>query len=187
MPREPMQLPLFRRLPVPTDHPTPAGRRPRSRSPGMAALQLAFDFVLRALERDDIDDAWEFPAHRWISAASAEPLPPVSAPRSVFDLASGLGLPDSARERQRMLREQDRATAAEHVRGQTPSPASSVVRTAAGVRVIGAQYPAARWTPEREEAERARRARQKPPKPVKKARTRSKKLLELIGGEQDQE
>jgi hypothetical protein len=52
-------------------------------------------------------------------------------------------------------------------------------------RHTGAQYPANRWTEEREEAERQRRARQRPPKPTKAARTRSRKLLEMIGEDLD--
>lgn len=86
------------------------------------------------------------------------------APASVFDLAAmGLCLkvrliqPQEAGEQRRSIRED----------GIT--------------RSIGAAYPSNRWTPEKEEQERARRARQKPPRPPKGAKTRSRKLLEMVG------
>ena len=48
-------------------------------------------------------------------------------------------------------------------------------------RVEGMQYPRDRWTEEKAEHERQRRARQKPPRPTRRAKTRGRKLLELIG------
>lgn len=50
----------------------------------------------------------------------------------------------------------------------------------------GTSYGAAREPTEEEiERERARRARQKPPRPAKGARTRSRKLMDLIGGDEN--
>lgn len=90
---------------------------------------------------------------------------PARAPASVFDLATlGLSL------KVRLV--------------QTPLEASQqrrAVREEGVTRCIGAAYPSNRWTPEREEQEKARRARQKPPRPPKGAKTRSRKLLELVG------
>lgn len=173
MRREPVQLQLFRRLPVPEALPSlrrsSAQRAPLGGACPAAAVQLAFAFVLRALE-SDADDDFDFPVRRVVSAAEAAPLK-ADAPRSIFDVATLLRMSNALR-----------------VHGRTGhdeafKPATSEVkRIEGGARVVGAAYPANRWTPEREEAERARRARQKPPKPVKKARTRSRKLLELIGG-----
>ena len=47
-------------------------------------------------------------------------------------------------------------------------------------RAIGSAYPS-RWTIEDTERERRRRARQRPPKPTKRAKTRGRKLLDMIG------
>lgn len=63
---------------------------------------------------------------------------------------------------------------------ERPARFSACVRDGGTTRCVGGQYPADRWTVEREAQERARRARQRPPRPVKKARTRGKKLAELI-------
>lgn len=174
MPREPMQLSLFRRLPVPKDQPTPRNRPPRSRSPVLAALQLAFSFVLRPLSSDG-DTEYDYPVQRVVKVEDADPIrPPVV--RSIFDVGVNV---EELQSMARMLTSNGRTGRCEVFR--------RVQRDEGRQEVIGAMYPAARWTPEREEQERARRARQKPPKPVKKARTRSKKLLELIGGGADQE
>lgn len=90
---------------------------------------------------------------------------PTRAPASVFDLAT-LGLSLKVRLMQTPLE------ASEHRRA---------VREEGVTRCIGAAYPSNRWTPERQEQEIARRARQKPPRPPKGAKTRSRKLLELVG------
>lgn len=58
---------------------------------------------------------------------------------------------------------------------------SEILRDAGVVRCTGRHYPADRWDAERVEKERARRAKQRPPKPTRKAKTRSRKLLEIIG------
>lgn len=165
------QLPLFRRLQI------PRGAKPhRRRSPvrrafaaAFAWVQAEFSFVLRTLEPPaPVDDAFDFPEHRVVSAADAPP-PVTRAPASIF------------------------AMAATYLKGQPPRRydfkpsepgrlAASAVERAAGVtRVVGAQYPAARWTPEKEEAERIRRAKQRPPKPTAGAKSRGKKVREWDG------
>lgn len=132
--------------------------------------QPALTLPLRELERD-ADTAFDFPQHRVVKAAEVEKLD-VRAPRSIFDMADAM---KAAKDLQRRGRFGEAS-------GFVPSaPSPTVLREGGVVRVVGAQYPANRWTEEREEQERARRARQKPPRPVKKAKTRSKKLLELIG------
>ena len=65
-----------------------------------------------------------------------------------------------------------------------PQTLQAVHREHGVTRVMGAQYPANRWTQEREEQERARRARQVLPKPPKGARTKSRKLIEMMGGDE---
>ena len=121
------------------------------------------------------DTAWDFPEHLQVAAADA-PRVATTGPRSIFDLAG-----TAAR-----LRAGGRFGAAS---GFLPSaaPPPTVQREPGVVRVTGAQYPANRWTEERQEQERQRRARQKPPRPTKRARTKSKKLRDLIGHEDDHE
>ena len=64
-----------------------------------------------------------------------------------------------------------------------PQALQAVHREHGVTRVMGAQYPANRWTQEREDQERARRARQVLPKPPKGARTKGRKLMDMIGGD----
>lgn len=133
--------------------------------------QPALPMPLRTLDRDT-DTEFDYPRHRVVKAADVAPLP-ITAPRSIFEM--GASLADLARG----LRPAARA-----LRGPSaPAPALTVRRDGGVVRVVGAQYPANRWTEQREEQERARRARQKPPKPSRTAKTRSRKLLEMIGEE----
>lgn len=56
-------------------------------------------------------------------------------------------------------------------------------RDAGTTRVTGGQYPADRWTAEREAHELARRARQRPPRPTAKAKTRGRKVRAWDGEE----
>ena len=101
MPREPVQLQLFRRLPTPSEaKPTPP-RSPRKRSPARKALQLAFDFTLRALGRviSDDDTEYDYPVHRMVRAEDAEPIRPAVA-RSIFDLGCNV---EELHEMARML------------------------------------------------------------------------------------
>lgn len=118
------------------------------------------------------DTAWDHPEHRQVAAADA-PRVPTTGPRSIFDLAG-----TAAR-----LKAGGRFG---HASGFLPSaaPAPTVQREPGVTKVTGGQYPAGRWTEERQEQERQRRARQKPPRPTKRARTKSKKLRDLIGGEE---
>lgn len=92
-----------------------------------------------------------------------------AAPVSVFSLATSMF--------------QLRSTTA-----ATPAPkagkyASRVQPTKGVLRVEGAAYPA-RWTAEDYKREEQRRARQRPPRPTSKARTKSEKLIALLGTEE---
>jgi hypothetical protein len=94
------------------------------------------------------------------------PRPFPMTPRSVFDLGELAALTA------RPSRPSRETTAPRYV---------ARIEIAEGVtRCMGAAYPA-RWTPEDEERERQRRARQKPPTPPKTAKTKSRKLVELVG------
>lgn len=123
-------------------------------------------------EDGEADDAFDFPEKRHVEAGqwTAEK---VRGPCSIFDLAG-----TAAR-----LKAGGRFG---HASGFLPSaaPAPTVQREPGVTKVTGGQYPANRWTEERQEQERQRRARQKPPRPTKRARTKSKKLRDLIGGEE---
>lgn len=164
------QLQLFKRLPI------PRGAQPRRRrSPVRRALaaavawaQAEFAFVLRTLDPPTpVDDEFDFPEHRIVSAADAPP-PVTRAPSSIFALAATYLAGKPAR---RYAFEPSR-----------PAALPVQVQRAEGVtKVVGAQYPAARWTPHKEEAERIRRAKQRPPKPTAKAKSRGKKVREWDG------
>lgn len=161
------QLPLFKRLPIPRGAvPWHRRRYPRPPAPSpAAALQLAFEFRLRKLERD-IDTAFDFPAQSIVLASSAGAYA-TDAPRSVFDLhrrplmgSVGFGGTGLFSTEPKIVRK---------------------VEVADGVtRIVGAAFPV-RWTAEDEERERVRRAKQRPPKPTRKAKTRSRKLMDMIG------
>lgn len=56
-------------------------------------------------------------------------------------------------------------------------------RDSGTTRCFGGQYPSDRWTPEKEEKERQRRARQIVPRPPKGARSKGKKLRDLVGND----
>jgi hypothetical protein len=117
------------------------------------------------------DSAWDYPTRSLVSAADL-PAPSTRSPRSIFDMAA-------AASTAKLLKSVGRFGAAQ---GFVPSTTNTTATRVDGVvRVVGCQYPAARWTPERDEKERQRRARQKPPKPTKRAKRRSKKLLAVIG------
>lgn len=165
------QLPLFRRLPIPRGA-VPWRRRrfvaPARATHGHAFEQLAFAFRLRELDRDDQETPYDRPVHAVVSAAAADPLV-ATGPRSVFDLPgrwspgmSGLAGHGAAPQRAPIVR--------------TVVVGSGVTRT------VGASYPV-RMTQEDEERERRRRAKQRPPRPTRKAKTRSRKLLDLIGAD----
>lgn len=163
------QLMLWPDLPTPAAAPTT--RRPRRVAASDCRIfeQMAFAFVLRTLERDDLDDADPFyaqPVHRMVQAADM-PAPDVRGPRSVFDMAAIVA--DAGRMLAAGL---GRFGSAEQFTARRPT----VQREAGVLKVAGAAYPANRWDQERVEQERQRRARQRPPKPSGKAKTRGKKV-----------
>jgi len=104
---------------------------------------------------------------RWVKAR-AVPMPKGLGPASIWDLGrDGVG---AELDQQKL-----------HRGPRVRSRVAAVVDLGEGRRrVVGAAYPP-RWTGEDFERERLRRAKQRPPKPTKKAKTRSRKLLELIG------
>lgn len=168
------QMLLFTDLPT-APAPTASPSRRRALAAVAAAFlgeQLAFRFVLRDLERDDIPEPG--PVHRIVKAADAEPLKviPVS---SIF----GLGATFKALQRGRFGAGQ----VDEDAPPKEPAPYRVERSWADGVHRVIRQRP--EETPEWQEKERARRAKQRPPKPTRKAKTRSKKLLELIGDPDD--
>lgn len=167
-------MPLFRRLPIPAGAKTPRRRRcpvRRAVAAVCAWVQAEFSFVLRTLEpiAPEIppDDAFDFPERRVISARQAEPVK-TRAPASIFAMAG-------------MLRSARPARPAFAVSAPAALPAVAVERREGVTRIVGAMYPAGRWTPEKEEAERIRRAKQRPPKPTAAAKTRGKKVREWDG------
>ena len=159
------QLQLFHDLPPPQ-----AARHSR-----IAALwcewnpwqQLPIPWVLRDLERD-IDDDFDFPVHRVLTATEPRPMAPprTIAPSSIFNLAATVDRLKS------FGRFGDSA-------GFTP-PTLRVHREGDRVRVVRLREDE---TEEWRERERIRRAKQRPPKPTKKAKTRGAKLMEMIGGD----
>lgn len=163
-----LQLVLFADLPIPPDaRPRRTARYAVAAPVVQPEQQLCFEFRLRALE-NDLDTPYDFPVHVLAPATTFER---PSAPRSIFDVAA------AAKEEggRRRVFNVERA----------PAAPRDAIRTGDATRYVGLQYPDNRWTAEREERERARRARQRPPKPTKKAKTRSRKLLELVGEDSD--
>jgi hypothetical protein len=113
--------------------------------------------------------------HRRVDARSVAP-PQTFAPASVFAMAAA------------MVKRGGRFGHADGFRNSKPPKQRVTVERDGGVtRIVGAQYPANRWDAERHEQERIRRAKQRPPKPTRKAKTRSRKLLEIIGEPDDLE
>lgn len=97
---------------------------------------------------------------RIVSAAEAEPLP-IKGPSSIFDMAHQ-PKPITVR----MERPQDGATF------------RRIARDGGVTRCVRIQeQDTAEW----QEREAARRARQRPPKPTAKAKTKSRKLVDLVG------
>lgn len=173
-----MQLMLWADLPIPEDAAAHCQRRLRIGTPWRDAVsvllclkQRALPMHLRELERD-VDTAFDFPLHGRVPATEATPVKTVAF-ASIFSMAD-------AAKAARDLRRRGRFGANECF---APAP-YRVERTVGSVRVV-------RLRPEEtedwQERERQRRARQRPPKPSKKAKTRSAKLLELIGDDDSQE
>lgn len=167
------QLPLFRRLAQPR-----GARHKRRRSRIIVFIERVIGWVQLELGLPepvdpDADDDYDFPRHRVIAAAEAEAARTVAAP-SIFALAA------------RIAAKSKRAAGQHRVPAFVPSAPGglhsvAIERRDGITRNVGAMYPAGRWTPEKEEAERVRRAKQRPPKPTRQARTRSAKLLGMIG------
>jgi hypothetical protein len=169
-----LDLPLrYRRQRAPLLRPALRRRRAAGVARGcrsteeLQAVQAQLELLLVVVVTEAELWAEQPPVHRVVAAAGLPP-PETSAPRSIWDLAGCLGCATSAPP------PQDEPP-------PYPAERPQVIRAVGSTRHIGSAYPANRWTPEREEQERARRARQRPPKPVKKARTRSQKLLDLVG------
>lgn len=175
-----LQLDLFADLPIPPgacQWKRASTHHPSASETILAAEQLAFNFRLRTLVCDR-DDAFDYPRHDVVSASAAA-APETTAPRSIFDFAAAF----------KKLKARGRFGAADGFKTTAAAAANPVnrVEIELGVtRHVGAAYPA-RWTPEDEERERQRRARQRPPRPTRKAKTRGRKLLELVGDEEQED
>jgi len=118
---------------------------------------------------DDTDDEDFIPVVRRVVPAKGTSAPVTWAPRSIFELAAAAA---------KLLKVRGRFGDAAGI--NTKGGVSSVDLASGVTRYAGASYPA-RWTAEDQERERKRRARQKPPRPSKRAKTRSRKLLDIIG------
>lgn len=123
-------------------------------------------------EDDDADAAYLYPVHSVVSAAGTT-APASRSPASIFDAAAIVAAAQ-------MLRSGGRFGSAD---GFAVTPQPTVVRDGGTVKVVGARYPADRWTDARHEQEQARRARQRPPKPTRRAKTRGKKVRRWDGEE----
>lgn len=135
-------------------------------------------FAISDDDADLIDDGDLLPVTRRVVPAKGLPVPMTMAPRSVFEMA-GMAA--------KKLKLQGRFGAASGFTTSKPEESRVVAKVDLGngrTRVVGANYPP-RWTEIDVEKERQRRARQRPPKPTRKAKTRSRKLLELIGDNDD--
>lgn len=170
MTRTDRQMLLFPDLPIPPALPAPPRTRPQR--PWRVAvqvlaclLQLPIRAPLRALERDDLPEPDDVPVHRVVPLAEAEPLH-IRAVTSVFTLAAA-----AARLKRGRFGADEQFT--------VPAPYRVERSYADGVHRVIRQRP--EETPEWQERERVRRAKQRPPKPTAKAKTKSRKLRDLIG------
>jgi hypothetical protein len=132
------------------------------------------DLGLEGDEPEGVDYGAQPFEQRRVNARDVAP-PVTLAPASVFEMAAA------------MLKRGGRFGTREQFEvPQPPKRQRLTVQREDGVtRCVGAQYPANRWDAERHEQERIRRAKQRPPKPTRKAKTRSRKLLEIIGEPDD--
>jgi hypothetical protein len=121
---------------------------------------------------DDTDDEDFIPVVRRIVDAKGTTAPVTWAPRSIWELAAAAA---------KLLKVRGRFG---NAAGVTSKGVTSVDLATGVTHYAGASYPS-RWTSEDEERERSRRARQKPPRPSKRAKTRGRKLLEIIGDEEE--
>jgi hypothetical protein len=131
--------------------------------------QPALAMPLRQLD-SDIDTAFDFPRRAVVKAVEVPPVV-TRAPSSIFTMADAM-------KAAKVLHKHGRFGA---VAAAEPAP-YRVQRDGDRVRVV-------RLLPEEtdewKERERVRRAKQRPPKPVRKAKTRGKKLLDMIGENRD--
>jgi hypothetical protein len=115
----------------------------------------------------DLDEEEDEPILQRVVSAGTEAPPLTRAPISIFAIKKVL-----------KVCKQRRKTRGDIVRIEP----TLVVEKSPGVqRVVGRGYPSDRWTQEKQTREEHRRARQTQPKPTRKAKTKSKKLRELIG------
>lgn len=169
---EMLQLQLFQDLPIPRDAQPWKRWRTHPQTGHLIAEQLEFAFRLRKLECDR-DTEFDFPSHS-VTRAGETSAPVTTAPRSIWDMAKAAAS---------MLKRGGRFGDAAGF--ETHAPTKARIERSPGVtRHVGASYPV-RWTEEDQERERQRRARQKPPRPPKKAKTRGRKLLDLISPEDE--
>lgn len=135
------------------------------------------DLGLEGDEPEGVDYGAQPFEQRLVNARDVAP-PVTLAPASVFAMAAA------------MLKQGGRFGHAGGFETSDPPPRRhrvTVERDGGVTRCVGAQYPSNRWDAERWEQERIRRAKQRPPKPTRKAKTRSRKLLEIIGEPNDEE
>ncbi|CAN7594610.1 hypothetical protein LJR039_004348 [Pseudorhodoferax sp. LjRoot39] len=115
------------------------------------------------------DDEFDAPVIRALVSADGLPIPAAAmkSPASIFQLA-------------------DRPIRVRTPKNEEPiSACYAHLSVASGVtRVAGAAYPV-RWTPADHQREADRRQRQRPPRPVAGARTKSRKLRDLIGDDDE--
>ena len=165
-----VQLDLFGELAAAAPTAPSSINQPRRRPPRRAMRWEQIDILSPAWvnraqgEAIDLDPFCAAPViHRVVHAAQARP-PRTSGVRSVFDMATSvISKPPRASQ-----------TSPE----PEPQRYGRTLREGGVTRHIAMRYDeTAEWA----EKERARRARQKVPRPTQAARTRSRKLLELVG------
>jgi len=126
------------------------------------------------LDDDDCDDGDDGePVLHLVVAAAGLPPPRTRGASSIFNLANHL--PQLASKLHPRRGPVDGTAAEDRARFYKAERDPGVVRC------IGGQYPAGRWTAEREQQEIARRTKQRPPKPTKRYKRKGKKLLDLVG------
>lgn len=163
-----MQIDLFDREPA---APVPVPRRRFAARVAAFVRWVQLDLLSPSwLNRSDDEPVDDDPfviapvVHRTVLALDAEP-PQTTGIRSVFDMAAAV-LSKPPRAIQKPAEPE-------------PPRYGRTLREVGVTRHIAMRYDeTAEWA----EKERARRARQKVPRPSKAIRTRSRKLLELVGG-----
>jgi hypothetical protein len=151
-------------------------RRPQMPASRWVQLDLLASTWLNRHEPLDDDDEEDDPfvtaplVHRLVPA-HLTPLPQTSGIRSIFDFAATvLSVPDKSKRRAPPQESQPLSIQAQR-HGRTE-------REVGVTRHVAMRHDE---TEEWQERERRRRARQRVPRPVKAARTRGRKLIDLIG------